>query len=395
MFRPVDPTSLPTTFERFVTAPLNQVAKIALAILKSIGAVLAMPFQAIHRLFVNHEANFIGEIEKQLRDIQGNFSETTKAQYEISRSLHRIQLDINFLITNLKRELEAFSYHNYAFEPVDKQQDEAFFDGLRIEKNEPIESLKEKLTKLEQYLKGLENRKIYKSENSLTLPENHQAVINQEGGRFQKHPRWMEFFEKLNKALSQDSLQTLDLFAKSLEKLESYQREIKAGLPSETNCSQAAQKLISGCKEELTKVAECIKEQKKTHQEFRAYTERDFVERFVKFKSSVDSLENYTDNVACFIASTTPYNPSEHPYIRRFRELLASSTPPVSATHAEDGLVAAIEPSSLGGGRAANLQEASVEFPVLSLRQQDSVPKKADSNRQHNRRLRSLDGKTE
>ena len=67
----------------------------------------------------------------------------------------------------------------------------------------------------------------------------------------------------------------------------------------------------------------------------------------------------------------------------------------MSATHVEDGLVAAIEPSSLGGGRAANLQEASVEFPVLSLRQQDSVPKKADSNRQHNRRLRSLDRKTE
>jgi len=438
MFRPVDPSSLPSTFERFVTAPLSQVAKIAIAILKSIGA-------AIHRLFFIQEDNFIREIKKQLIDIQGNFSETSKAQYEICRSLDRVQLDIKCLMTNLKRELQSFSYHNYAFEPVDKQQDEAFFGGLGIEKDEPIESLKEKLTKLEQYVKGLENFKIYKSENSLTLPENHQAVINQKGGRFQKTRRWMELFENQQPSLKQAALhrlveQNAELNAKSIERVESCLEKVKARLTSETDLSQSSRKLISiGI--ELVGYAKYFQGIKKTILELRAYTERDFIERFVKFKTSVNSLENYNNNVACFIASTTPSDPSEHLYISRFRELLASFTPPVSAAHAEDGLVVAIEPSSLDGSRAANLQEASGEFPVLSvtqqdsvpkksaahaedglvvaiepssldgsraanlqeasgefpvlsLRQQDSVPKKANSNRQHNRQLRYLDGKT-
>ncbi len=471
MLRPVDPASHPTTFERFVIAPLNQVAKIALAILKSVGAILAMPFQAIHRQFVNQKGSAIGKIEKQLKDLQRDRIKLQSEIRLISLSLHSLKLDIKCFMTRLQRGLQAFSYHDYAFKSVDKQQDEAFFGRLKIETNEPIESLKEKLTELEQYVESLENRKIYKSEDSLRLSENHQAVIDQKGGRLQWDPKRMELFEKLNKDLSQDSLQTSDLFAQLLE-LESYQRELKAGFPSETNYSQAVQKLISGLKEELTKAAECIEELKKTLQEFRAYNERDFVDRFVKFKSSVDSLENYTDNVACFVASTTPYNPSEHRYLKKFRELLTPSMPLLNATHAtgdeivatrepsslgggqaadlqegcrelltpsmplldathatgdeivaasepsplgggeaadlqegcrelltpskpllnathatEDEIVAAIEPSSLGGGQAADLQEGSDGFPVLSRRQQDSVPRKRGSNKQHNRAI--------
>jgi hypothetical protein len=430
MLRPVDPTSLPTTFERFVIAPLNQVAKIALAILKSVGAVLAMPFQAIHRQFVNQKGSTIGEIEKQLRDVQRD-RRKLQSQIELcSRSLHSVQLDIKCFMTRLQRGLQTLSYHDYAFKSVDKEQDEAFFGRLKIETDEPIESLKEKLTELEQYVESLENRRIYKSEDSLRLSENHQAVIDQKVGRLQWDPKRMELFEKLNKDLSQDSFQTLDLFAKSLEKLESYQREVKAGSPSETNCSQAVQKLISGFKGELTKGAECIEGLKKTLQEFRAYNERDFLDRFVKFKSSVDSLENYTDNVACFIASTTPYNSSEHEYLKKFRELLTPSMPLLNATHAtEDAIVAprepsplgggeaadlqegcrdlltpsmpplnaihatkdeifaASEPSSLGGGEAADLQEGSDGFPALSRIQQHSTPRKPRSNKQQNRAI--------
>jgi hypothetical protein len=411
---------------------LNQVAKIALMILKSVGAVLAMPFQAIHRQFVNQKGSAIGKIEKQLKDLQRDRIKIQSEIAVISLNLHSLKLNIKCFMTRLQRGLQTLSYHDYAFKSVDREQDEAFFGRPKIETNEPIESLKEKLIELEQYVESLENRKIYKSEDSLRLSENHQAVIDQKGGRLQWDPKRTELFEKLNEDLNQESLQTLDLFAKSFEKLENYQREVKAGFPSETNCSQAVQKLISGLKEEFAKVAECIEELKKTLQEFRAYNQRDFVDRFVKFKSSVDSLENYTDNVACFVASTTPYNSGEHEYLKKFRELLTPSMPLLDATHAtedaivaasepsplgcgeaadlqegcrelltpsmplldathatEDAIVAASEPSSLGGGEAADLQEGSDDYPVLSRRQQDTVPRKRGSNKQHNRAIRN------
>jgi hypothetical protein len=347
---------------------LNQVAKIALAILKSVGAVLAMPFQAIHRQFVNQKGSAIGKIEKQLKDLQRDRIKLQSEINLISLNLHSLKLNVKCFMTRLQRELQAFSYHDYAFKSVDKQQDEAFFGRLNIETNEPIESLKEKLIELEQYVESLENRKIYKSEDSLRLSENHQAVIDQKGGRLQWDPKRTELFEKLNEDLNQESLQTLDLFAQSFEKLESYQRDVKAGFPSETNCSQRVQKLISGLKEEFAKVAECIEELKKTLQEFRAYNERDFVDRFVKFKSSVDSLENYTDNVACFVASTTPYNSGEHEYLKKCRELLTPSKPLLDATHATgDEIVAASEPSPLGGGEAADPQDGCRDLLTTSM----------------------------
>jgi hypothetical protein len=337
-------------------------------ILKSVGAVLAMPFQAIHRQFVNQKGSAIGKIEKQLKDLQRDRIKIQSEIAVISLNLHSLKLNIKCFMTRLQRGLQTLSYHDYAFKSVDREQDEAFFGRPKIETNEPIESLKEKLIELEQYVESLENRKIYKSEDSLRLSENHQAVIDQKGGRLQWDPKRTELFEKLNEDLNQESLQTLDLFAKSFEKLENYQREVKAGFPSETNCSQAVQKLISGLKEEFAKVAECIEELKKTLQEFRAYNQRDFVDRFVKFKSSVDSLENYTDNVACFVASTTPYNSGEHEYLKKFRELLTPSMPLLDATHAtEDATVDAREPSSLGGGEAADLQDGWRELLTPSM----------------------------
>ena len=311
MTSPINDACPPTTFERFVARPLTQVAKIALAVLRSLGALIALPFRAISRLFVNDKPFFkeMWELKKEIKLKQLDIQST---QRTINREHRDALCSLTIAFTNNKRRLESFSSLRFAFSPVEKAQDDAFIGDLKFDANEDLKILDAKLSRLENYVAYLVDRKISFSDDSFTPKHNLQDLSGVE------RIKELEFNPREDLKLE-------------IESFENFLKEKNSLIASRIGSSPQRQEMIDSCKDELAELAKSVESLKKTLQDYRTLHESFVIPRFNPWISSVKCLNDHLWKEASWFAEK-PYVEGEHPVITHRREKHYPSTVPTTAS---------------------------------------------------------------